>query len=613
MIKLIIEDDEGKTTIVPLIRDEITIGRKEGNTIRLTERNVSRRHAKLLKQTSQIYVEDLGSYNGIKVNGNKIRGRVPVTQGDRIQIGDYTLAFKFDGAAAAASAPDPFEEMKTIPMERAPVPEEVAEGTTPDVQPPAEADLQEAQTQPMEQPEPAPAKPAGPAPVPATEGADLVASPEPEQFAQAVVLSDVMFGAEFPLNKATMVIGRMPENDIVIDHRSISRHHAKIVRDGNHYTIFDLGSQNGIVVNGEKYDRVELRKGDIIDLGHIRFRFVAPGEVFDIESITAHKKSSKMGLYVVIGGIVVLAVILGIVFWPPSNAKKRSHASETTQPSVSSGTIDAGTGQVSPKVETLDYSKITMALAAKNWTTAISEADAFLSQHPADERAQQLKTRAKAEQHNATVYQNLVSAWRKGHLNRAAMLGKNFPKDSVYQADLKTIWPKVVEDYTKLLLKRVKDLAKQKRCAEVKIVARKAIALNPEETRFQPIENSCGRSISVAARNTSRHHGSHTTHVQPRNTTPPTTPTPTEDPAQKAAELGARARNAYANNRFSQAISLSRQSYRLRSSSRMAFIVGMSACQTHRTSLAKWAISHLGGSYKRMVKTTCANHGITLP
>ena len=35
MVKLIIEDDEGKTTVVPLIRDEITIGRKEGNTIRL--------------------------------------------------------------------------------------------------------------------------------------------------------------------------------------------------------------------------------------------------------------------------------------------------------------------------------------------------------------------------------------------------------------------------------------------------------------------------------------------------------------------------------------------------------------------------------------------------
>src|SRR5262249_6274038 len=96
MYKLIIEDDEGKTTVVPLIRDEITIGRKEGNTIRLTERNVSRRHAKLVKQNGSILIEDLGSYNGIRVNGNRISGKVAVNEGDRIQIGDYSLALKLD-------------------------------------------------------------------------------------------------------------------------------------------------------------------------------------------------------------------------------------------------------------------------------------------------------------------------------------------------------------------------------------------------------------------------------------------------------------------------------------------------------------------------------------
>src|SRR6185503_15470220 len=49
VLKLIIEDDEGRKTVVPFVRDEITIGRQEGNTIRLTERNVSRRHARLVK------------------------------------------------------------------------------------------------------------------------------------------------------------------------------------------------------------------------------------------------------------------------------------------------------------------------------------------------------------------------------------------------------------------------------------------------------------------------------------------------------------------------------------------------------------------------------------
>src|SRR5438445_9317219 len=104
MYKLIIEDDEGKATVVPLIRDEITIGRKEGNTIRLTERNVSRKHAKLSKANGTIYIEDLSSYNGIKVNGDRISGRAPVNEGDRIQIGDYQLALKLDKATQVSGA-----------------------------------------------------------------------------------------------------------------------------------------------------------------------------------------------------------------------------------------------------------------------------------------------------------------------------------------------------------------------------------------------------------------------------------------------------------------------------------------------------------------------------
>src|SRR3954454_15042880 len=101
MYKLIIEDDEGKTTVVPLIRDEITIGRKEGNTIRLTERNVSRRHAKLSKSNGSVFIEDLQSHNGIRINGDKVAAKAPINEGDRIQIGDYQLALKLDKSTAA--------------------------------------------------------------------------------------------------------------------------------------------------------------------------------------------------------------------------------------------------------------------------------------------------------------------------------------------------------------------------------------------------------------------------------------------------------------------------------------------------------------------------------
>ncbi|UCH30319.1 MAG: FHA domain-containing protein [Myxococcales bacterium] len=107
MYKLVISDDEGRTTVVPLLRDEVTIGREEGNTIRLTERNVSRSHARLLKRNGNYIVEDLGSYNGVTVNGRRIDAKAELSTGDQLGIGDYDLAFQSDVAATANTIPSP--------------------------------------------------------------------------------------------------------------------------------------------------------------------------------------------------------------------------------------------------------------------------------------------------------------------------------------------------------------------------------------------------------------------------------------------------------------------------------------------------------------------------
>ena len=107
MYKLVISDDEGHATVVPLLRDEITIGRQEGNTIRLTERNVSRSHARLLSRNGCYIVEDLGSYNGVTVNGERIDARAELAAGDQLGIGDYDLAFQSDVVATANTMPSP--------------------------------------------------------------------------------------------------------------------------------------------------------------------------------------------------------------------------------------------------------------------------------------------------------------------------------------------------------------------------------------------------------------------------------------------------------------------------------------------------------------------------
>ena len=91
---------------------------------------------------------------------------------------------------------------------------------------------------------------------------------------------DELAGCVYELTKPAMLVGRTSDNDIIIDHRSISRDHAKVARDTStgRYTITDLHASNGLRVNGERSIGVELKSGDIVDLGSVRMRFIAPGE-----------------------------------------------------------------------------------------------------------------------------------------------------------------------------------------------------------------------------------------------------------------------------------------------------------------------------------------------
>ena len=77
-----------------------------------------------------------------------------------------------------------------------------------------------------------------------------------------------------PLFKTANRIGRRPDNDIVFTNTSVSGYHAEIhiQRDGTYY-ITDLGSGNGISVNEERTVQSDLKDGDLIELGEVRFRF----------------------------------------------------------------------------------------------------------------------------------------------------------------------------------------------------------------------------------------------------------------------------------------------------------------------------------------------------
>jgi len=107
-MKLVIEDDAGTRSIVPFTGDAIVVGRAaEGVTFRLGDRNVSRRHARFVRQNGSVFVEDLGSLTGTRVNGERIAGRRKLRAGDLVQIGDYDLAVLAEGMPLDPGAPPP--------------------------------------------------------------------------------------------------------------------------------------------------------------------------------------------------------------------------------------------------------------------------------------------------------------------------------------------------------------------------------------------------------------------------------------------------------------------------------------------------------------------------
>ncbi|RKH33862.1 FHA domain-containing protein [Corallococcus praedator] len=314
MLKLIIEDDEGRKTVVPFVRDEITIGRQEGNTIRLTERNVSRRHARLVRLNGHVVLEDLGSYNGTRINGERVAGQLPLKEGDLIQIGDYDLALQVEGAAATA-APTGAITAK-VPASRRAEPDDEDDAPAPaasqddeeededgaedgdehDHTPPS-AEMRRNATSiiRMDQME-------------ADRPRKVERVPDDEQ-PRLLVLSPTEFkGQEYDCNRTELRIGRTSENDIALDHRSLSRTHAKIVREETgEWRVIDMQSANGMTVNGESYAQATLSHGDVIEMGHVKLRFVGPGTLAEDIAAQSRSGSKKMLVTAVVAFLSIAA------------------------------------------------------------------------------------------------------------------------------------------------------------------------------------------------------------------------------------------------------------------------------------------------------------------
>jgi len=88
-----------------------------------------------------------------------------------------------------------------------------------------------------------------------------------------VVDSGPMAGSRYGLEAPVTSVGRHGDADILLDDVTVSRRHAEVDRIGARYVARDVGSLNGIWLNGERVDTAELADGDELQIGRFKLVF----------------------------------------------------------------------------------------------------------------------------------------------------------------------------------------------------------------------------------------------------------------------------------------------------------------------------------------------------
>ncbi|MDQ2691749.1 MAG: FHA domain-containing protein [Chloroflexota bacterium] len=198
-------------------KGDITIGRGQTNDIVLQDSRVSRSHARFeFHPDGGVTVMDLGSTNGVRVNGIKVE-QVKLSPGDVVSIGGSQITH------VKASGDD--ENMTIIDTE-ADLDRTIAEAVLP------------------------------------------VSINDTSQDRLVICTPDKTWEVELNDRVDSLTIGRTANSGIVIEHPSVSRSHAQIVRDHRTFRLKDLGSSNGLWVNGQKLDELVLDDGVSVRLGY---------------------------------------------------------------------------------------------------------------------------------------------------------------------------------------------------------------------------------------------------------------------------------------------------------------------------------------------------------
>lgn len=233
---------------VPLEGREFRIGRADECEIVVQESDISREHAVLRAGRGGFVIEDLGSRNGMFVNGERVE-RHDFAPGDTVRLGRAV-------------------EIELIDEDRS-------------------VDRRGHVSREREAPAPRPARSGRPLGWLKAESWAL----EPED----------RRGETIQLGASRVTVGREKSAGVSIDDESVSRLHARIDRDAEGLMITDLKSRNGTLVNGEAVLQSPLEAGDSVQFGDIPFTVVRK-ERLAIE---------RVGL-ALLAGVMVVGAVFGL-------------------------------------------------------------------------------------------------------------------------------------------------------------------------------------------------------------------------------------------------------------------------------------------------------------
>lgn len=211
-------------------QDVISIGRDPKNDIQIPLTTVSRDHARIFYELGDFFLEDLGSTHGTLLNEKRLahREKKLLRDGDVMRVMSFSLTFK----TAMGTMLDRQPGEKTEHLARRMVQEVLSSLAGKNVEPTT---------------------------IRAMNGPD-----EGRRF-------------EISDDQAEVTIGRSPDCDFPVDDQNTSRRHCLVKRTWSGFTVQDLGSKNGVLLNGRKIEQPEnLQDGDEIQIGGLKLLFIDP-------------------------------------------------------------------------------------------------------------------------------------------------------------------------------------------------------------------------------------------------------------------------------------------------------------------------------------------------